>query len=165
MKVVPIDAPEFDLAVTLDSGQVFNWEAAGAGYVGTVGDRAVYAEQRDQQLFVTGLSREEAIRYFALDHPLAEICAGFPNDAAMCAARVLRSIHRQSLTATHTVMSPRLAATRIRLMAAMTPATSANAYANLKPRTGVSSHAVVYSKRKRAAQERHPAGCDSKNRG
>lgn len=26
-------------------------------------------------------------RYFALDHPLREICAAFPNDAAMCTAR------------------------------------------------------------------------------
>ena len=87
MKVVRVDAPEFDLAVTLDSGQVFHWAPAGPGYVGTVGDRAVYAEQRDQQLFVAGLSDEEAIHYFALDHPLTEICAAFPDDAAMCAAR------------------------------------------------------------------------------
>jgi N-glycosylase/DNA lyase len=62
-------------------------QPAGAGFVGTVRDRAVYAEQREQQLFVTGLSREEAIHYFALDHPLGEICAAFPDDAAMCAAR------------------------------------------------------------------------------
>lgn len=87
MKDVRLDAPEFDLAITLDSGQVFNWQPAGAGFIGTVGDRAVYTEQRQQQLFVSGLSREGAVHYFALDHPLGEICAAFPDDAAMCAAR------------------------------------------------------------------------------
>jgi N-glycosylase/DNA lyase len=47
----------------------------------------VYAEQRAAQLFVSGGHVEAAANYFALDHPLGEICAAFPEDAAMSAAR------------------------------------------------------------------------------
>ena len=87
MKTVRIEAPDFDLGVTLDSGQVFYWAAEGAGYVGVIGERAVYAEQRGDQLFVTGVTAPEAAQYFALDHPLGAICSAFPDDPAMCAAR------------------------------------------------------------------------------
>src|SRR5438132_4053189 len=41
-----IPAPEFDLAMTLDSGQVFHWEKVGDGFVGAIGERAVYVKQR-----------------------------------------------------------------------------------------------------------------------
>ena len=87
MKLVRIDAPNFDLGVTLDSGQVFHWAAEGAGYLGSIGDRAVYAEQRGAGLFVAGATEQQAAHYFALDHPLADICRAFPDDPAMCAAR------------------------------------------------------------------------------
>jgi N-glycosylase/DNA lyase len=87
MKLIPIDVPEFDLAKTLDSGQVFHWEPAGSGFVGAIGEEAAYAEQRGQQLFVLPGTAPLIRRYFALDHPLEEICATFPNDAAMGAAQ------------------------------------------------------------------------------
>src|SRR6267154_5916949 len=98
MKLVEIPAPDFDLAMTLDSGQVFHWEECGEGYVGAIADMAVYVEQRGNVLKVRGgetptrspqrrsLSRMVA-NYFALDHPLAEICAAFPDDQIMEAAR------------------------------------------------------------------------------
>ena len=35
-------APDFDLAKTLDSGQVFHWEKVGNGFVGTIGDLPIY---------------------------------------------------------------------------------------------------------------------------
>src|SRR5712691_6786345 len=88
-----IPAPDFDLALTLDSGQTFHWESLGAGFVGAIGERAVYVEQHGDVLKVRGpapkafgaLPRVVA-RYFALDHPLAEICVALPNDPAMRAA-------------------------------------------------------------------------------
>src|SRR6266487_299343 len=98
MKLVEISAPDFDLAMTLDSGQVFHWEKIGKGFVGTIGDRAVYVEQRGN-VWNGHSSREKldgykpssfpriVAHYFALDHPLAEICASFPNDPIMIAAR------------------------------------------------------------------------------
>jgi N-glycosylase/DNA lyase len=101
-----IPAVDFDLATTLDSGQVFHWETAGRGFVGTIGDRAVYVEQRGSVLKVRDGEAPLRLRsgqasparearalprivahYFALDHPLGEICASFPDDQVMNAAR------------------------------------------------------------------------------
>lgn len=81
-----IAAPDFDLARTLDSGQVFHWEKCGDGYAGTIGSNGVYAEQRRNRLFFSGTSAEVTGNYFALDHPLAEIRRSFPNDPAMTVA-------------------------------------------------------------------------------
>jgi N-glycosylase/DNA lyase len=88
-----VDAPVFDLEATLNSGQVFHWEKAGDGFCGTIGERAVYVKKRGATLHVAmggGAPRrrgEELVRhYFALDHPLDEICASFPRDPVMNAA-------------------------------------------------------------------------------
>ena len=89
---------DFDLEKTLDSGQVFHWEKAGGGFVGTIGRYAVYAEQDDDVLKIhfgwtpkptreTHALTKCIAHYFALDHPLAEICESFPNDPVMNAAR------------------------------------------------------------------------------
>src|SRR6266581_1068704 len=87
MKLAKIPAPDFDLAMTLGSGQVFHWENVDDGFVGAIGDRPVYVEQRGDSL-LTSCEDEKLIRnYFALDHPLAEICASFPVDPAMGAAK------------------------------------------------------------------------------
>jgi N-glycosylase/DNA lyase len=96
--VIEIPAPDFDLAVTLDSGQVFHWQRAGNGFVGTIGDLSVYVEEGGSVLKVRCGATPQPTRetrvlprivshYFALDHPLAEICASFPDDPAMNAAR------------------------------------------------------------------------------
>jgi len=87
VKLAEIAAPDFDLAITLNSGQVFHWEKASDGFVGAIGDRPVYIGQRGDVL-LTNCEDEKLIRnYFALDHPLTEICASFPDDPAMNAAR------------------------------------------------------------------------------
>ncbi len=99
MKFTKIRAPDFDLEKTLDSGQVFHWQKVGDGFVGAIGDLRVYLEQRGEFLKVrfggpppsTPGSRSSlpgiVERYFALDHPLAEICDSFPKDPVMNAAR------------------------------------------------------------------------------
>ena len=79
--------PDFDLGRTLDSGQVFHWEKCGAGFVGTIGSKATYVEQNGERLKFTGVTADAIAHYFALDHPLREICAAFPQDPAMTAAR------------------------------------------------------------------------------
>src|SRR5712671_632986 len=98
MKLVEISAPEFDLAMTLNSGQVFHWQKVGDGFVGAIGDLPVYVEQRGNVLTVRDGEaarsprlplRRIVARYFALDHPLAEICDSFPKDPGMNAARKL----------------------------------------------------------------------------
>src|SRR4030095_10977841 len=89
-------APDFDLEKTLDSGQVFHWEKVGGGFIGAIGDLPVYVEQRGNILTVrdgeAARSQRRSFpgivaRYFALDHPLAEICDSFPKDPVMNAAR------------------------------------------------------------------------------
>ena len=96
MKFTKVRAPDFDLEKTLDSGQVFHWEKVGDGCVGAIGDRAVYLEQRGDVLTVRDGEAARSPRrplpgiirhYFALDHPLAEICDSFPEDPVMNAAR------------------------------------------------------------------------------
>src|SRR5206468_4977501 len=88
MKLTEIPAPDFDLAMTLDSGQVFHWERVDGGFIGTIGQRTIYVEQAGEILRV-GRGPEELVRnYFALDHPLAEICASFPDDPVIKAALV-----------------------------------------------------------------------------
>jgi N-glycosylase/DNA lyase len=96
VKWTQIPAPDFDLAMTLDSGQVFHWEKVGRGFVGTIGDLPLWVGQRDDVIDVgssrlvrlnrTSLS-DIVSNYFALDHPLAEICASFPDDPVMREAR------------------------------------------------------------------------------
>jgi N-glycosylase/DNA lyase len=88
MKRTTIAAPDFDLAMTIDSGQVFHWKKCGAGFVGTIGKEPIYAEQRDEILCVSPGAKELVRNYFALDHPLAKICASFPDDPVMNAARI-----------------------------------------------------------------------------
>ena len=100
MRFTKIRAPDFDLEKTVNSGQVFHWQKVGDGFVGAIGDRAVYVEQRDGTLRalmeggapatpggLARLVRDLVAHYFALDHPLAEICDSFPKDPVMNAAR------------------------------------------------------------------------------
>src|SRR6184192_926958 len=97
MKLIEIRSPDFDLAKTLDSGQVFHWQKVGNGFVGTIGDLPMYVTQEDDVLKVRCGATPQPARqrralhgivahYFALDHPLVEICASFPDDPIMNAA-------------------------------------------------------------------------------
>jgi N-glycosylase/DNA lyase len=87
MRLAQITADNFDLARTLDSGQVFHWEMCGAGFVGAIDEKPVYVVQRGETVSFRGVNAKTLARYFSLDHPLAEICRAFPNDPAMSAAR------------------------------------------------------------------------------
>jgi N-glycosylase/DNA lyase len=96
--VIEIPAPDFDLEKTVNSGQVFHWQKVGDGFVGAIGQCGVYVEQGDSVLKVRDGEPPSPTRgpcvlpgivehYFALDHPLAEICDSFPKDPVMKAAR------------------------------------------------------------------------------
>jgi N-glycosylase/DNA lyase len=87
VKTARIAAQDFDLALTLDCGQVFHWVREGAGWLGMIGEHPAYVEQRGEKLLIPEGTEKLVRHYFALDHPLAEICATFPDDAAMQAAR------------------------------------------------------------------------------
>src|SRR5213082_3981081 len=98
MELREIAAPDFDLGMTLDSGQVFHWEKVDGGFIGTIGERAIYVEQAGEILRGSRGPEELVRNYFALDHPLAEICASFPDDpvikAALGSCRGLRIIRQ-----------------------------------------------------------------------
>lgn len=83
-----IAAPDFDLALTLNSGQVFHWRAEGEGFAGAIDQVPVFVEQRGTSLLVAPAENAElAARYFSLDHPLVEIRRSFPfDDVALAAA-------------------------------------------------------------------------------
>ena len=98
MKFTKIRAPDFDLEKTLNSGQVFHWQKVGDGFVGAIGDLPALCRATREFLKVRfggppKPTREPRVlpgivaHYFALDHPLAEICDSFPKDPVMNAAR------------------------------------------------------------------------------
>ena len=87
MKFLQIPTTDFDLGLTLDSGQVFHCERCGDGYVGTIDAEGVYLEQRGDRLFFAGSNSATIKSYLALDHPLEQICRSLPNDPVMRAAR------------------------------------------------------------------------------
>ncbi len=78
-----IEASEFNLRLTLESGQVFHWLPRGDGWVGLIDREPVYVEQRGATLLVTEGREQLVSDYFALDHSLEQIYATFPNDPAM----------------------------------------------------------------------------------
>lgn len=82
-----IQVQDFDLEKTLNCGQVFHWEKSGEGFVGAIGEKAAYVEQRGDELRFAGVTAKVIANYFSLDHPLADICRSFPTDAAMTTAR------------------------------------------------------------------------------
>jgi N-glycosylase/DNA lyase len=84
--LVAIDAPDFDLALTLDCGQLFHWQPRGAGWLGLADRTPLYVEARANTLLVPPGTEEIARHFFALNHPLAEIYRTFPQDEAMAAA-------------------------------------------------------------------------------
>jgi N-glycosylase/DNA lyase len=96
--MIKIPASDFDLAKTLDSGQVFHWQKIDNGFVGAIGNYPVYVEQQGDLLRAKFGARkldrlnrssfEQLVKnYFALDHSLAAICASFPDDPTMNVAR------------------------------------------------------------------------------
>jgi N-glycosylase/DNA lyase len=73
----------FDLEATLTCGQVFHWVREGGGWLGMAGDVPLRVEQRGETLLVSPGGEDLARHLFALDHPLEEIYATFPDDPAM----------------------------------------------------------------------------------
>ncbi len=96
MKIVA--APEFDLRLTLNSGQVFHWHEGDGVWSGVVGSKLLRVRQEGAELHIPQGSAKLAAEYFALDHPLSEIYGTFPQDdfsrAALAAGRGLRVIRQ-----------------------------------------------------------------------
>ena len=73
----------FDLAATLNSGQVFHWHAMGDGFAGVIGRKAVWVRQVAPGLLeCTGGMAETVREYFGLGEDMAAMAATFPADDA-----------------------------------------------------------------------------------
>lgn len=98
MTLCAVEAAEFDLRRTLESGQVFHWVERGDGFDGLIGSRPVHVRQEDGRLFVTAGMEDAVTHYFALDHPMDEIFGTFPHDSytreAVASCRGIRIIRQ-----------------------------------------------------------------------
>lgn len=78
---------EINLRATLECGQVFHWrERSDGAWEGLIGSRHTVVRQDACGLQVVKGDKKHVSGYFALDHDLGSIYAGFPRDATMLAA-------------------------------------------------------------------------------
>ena len=76
-----------NLRATLECGQVFHWRPRADGaWEGLIGDTRARVREEGGRLVVLEGDRDAVAHYFALDHDLEAIYAGFPEDDTMLAA-------------------------------------------------------------------------------
>jgi len=76
-----------DLCATLDCGQVFHWRRRADGsWEGLIGEVHAVVREDSGRLVILKGDAATVDRYFAMDHDLEGIYAGFPKDATMLAA-------------------------------------------------------------------------------
>ena len=76
-----------NLRATLECGQVFHWqERSGGTWDGLIGDRLCVVREENKRLRVLECDAGDAEDYFAIDHDLDAIYAGFSSDERMQAA-------------------------------------------------------------------------------
>lgn len=97
--ILPIPRTAFDLAATLESGQVFHWKQAADGWwEGLAGSEFLRVRQVRAGLECTAGTRSTLEEYFGLKDPLPEIYRTFPADPytqdALRACRGLRIIRQ-----------------------------------------------------------------------
>lgn len=79
MKRETLQVTRFDLAATLDSGQVFHWHREGDTFFGLIGDTPVELRQPEAHtLLVSGGTAALASHYLALDHDLKKMLRTLP---------------------------------------------------------------------------------------
>ncbi len=84
MELVP--AADFDLRLTLNSGQVFHWTERDGVFAGAIGASYYEVSQSSEGLLIHRGDPQCAARYFALDHDMKTISASLPADPVMRAA-------------------------------------------------------------------------------
>jgi N-glycosylase/DNA lyase len=75
-----VRALQFDLALTVECGQLFRWTRRDGGYRIAHGERVFDVRQEGDELVAEGADDAFLTRFFALDHPIEEIdaCVGLP---------------------------------------------------------------------------------------
>jgi N-glycosylase/DNA lyase len=88
-----------NLDQTLLSGQVFHWtRRADGSWSGLLGNEAIVVSEKNGQLVLHQGPADRVAHHFALDHPLEEIYAAFPEEpmsqSALSASRGLRILRQ-----------------------------------------------------------------------
>ena len=116
-----MECPEFDLRMTLESGQTFHWTESEGGYTGCIGTTPVYLRQEGNILHYNGISQNGLGHYFAFDHDLEAIrasCSGHivSHEAALACRglRIMRQPHWECLATF--ILSPMKQVAHIRQM-------------------------------------------------
>lgn len=116
-----IECPEFDLRMTLESGQTFHWTEEEGGFTGCIGEEALFVRQEGSRLHHRGAGEDRVRRYFALDHDLPFIrasCKGHTvaYEAALACKglRIMRQPHWECLATF--ILSPMKQVAHIRQM-------------------------------------------------
>lgn len=120
-----ITCPEFDLRMTLESGQTFHWTpdttVEGTAYTGCIGTTPFHLTQLGNELHYRGGPGAMLYHYFAFDHDLEAIrssCSGHlpSHDAAMACRglRIMRQPHWECLASF--ILSPMKQVAHIRQM-------------------------------------------------
>jgi len=113
--------PEFDLKLTLESGQTFHWTEKDGGYTGCIGTEGVFLRQENDLIHYQGTSEESLRHYFSLDHDLAAIrdsCSSHAvaHEAALACRglRIMRQPHWECIATF--ILSPMKQVAHIRQM-------------------------------------------------
>ena len=139
-----LECPEFDLAMTLGSGQTFHWTPLDGGYTGCIGTSPIFLRQEETRLYYRGSDKQDLPallrHYFAFDHDLESIrdsCNGHPPSyqaAIACKGlRIMRQPHWECIA--NFILSPMKQVAHIRKMSL----SLRTAYGNKLPGTSVHS--------------------------
>lgn len=116
-----LECPEFDLQMTIDSGQTFHWTAQQGGYSGCIGDTPVFLRQTGNVLYYRGIDPVLLKSYFSFDHDLEAIresCRRHPisySAALACRGlRIMRQPHWECIATF--ILSPMKQVSHIRQM-------------------------------------------------
>ena len=116
-----ITCPEFDLRMTLESGQTFHWMEFQGGYAGCIGERGVILRQEGEILHYQGIDPKSLEHYLAFDHDLEKVrnsCvshpASFEASLACRGLRIMRQPHWECLASF--ILSPMKQVAHIRQM-------------------------------------------------
>lgn len=116
-----LTCPEFDLRMTLESGQTFHWMEFEGGYAGTIGEKGVILRQEGETLHYRGIDPESLRNYLAFDHDLEEIRSSCASHSASSEAslacrglRIMRQPHWECLASF--ILSPMKQVAHIRQM-------------------------------------------------
>lgn len=120
-----IECPEFDLTMTLESGQTFHWQPEEGGFSGCIGDLPVFLRQEGNLLHYRGSGASDlpsTLRtYFAFDHDLEKIrdsCKLHPvsHEASLACRglRIMRQPHWECIASF--ILSPMKQVAHIRQM-------------------------------------------------